>query len=231
MIPHIIDTIIFVKEGSIQKVYEVSLTVKVPMGMLEADLARPLVQVRDFETREIEYEIYTYGEENVVMPTSELKRTTQSESTLKKLAESKIRDTIRRFDPYADINLVSDNEVQLRVNKDVIARIIGKGGSTVTELEKILGMKIDIEVKTPALGEEINFKINEAGSAITILLDDEKAVGKMVDIYLKDEFIFSSQVGKKARIKIDKRSENGRRIINAILTGEKIRAFQSKENI
>src|ERR1044071_7630151 len=59
MIPHILDTIIFVKDGSIQKVYELSLTVKVPTGMTEADLARPLVEVRDFENGTIESEIYT----------------------------------------------------------------------------------------------------------------------------------------------------------------------------
>jgi ATPase len=50
MVPHILDTIIFVREGSIKKVYELTLTVKVPSGMTEADLARPLVEVRDFES-------------------------------------------------------------------------------------------------------------------------------------------------------------------------------------
>ena len=138
MIPHILDTIIFVKGGSIQKVYDVSLTVKVPTGMLEADLARPLVEVRDFETGGIEYEIYTYGEENVVVPTSELNKTAQSHSVLRKLAESKIKDIIRRFDPNAEINIISDSKVQVRVSKDIVPIIIGKGGSTVSELEKML---------------------------------------------------------------------------------------------
>ena len=72
MVPHILDTIIFVRDGSIKKVYELTLTVKVPSGMTEADLARPLVEVRDFESGAIEYEIYTYGDENVVVPVSNL---------------------------------------------------------------------------------------------------------------------------------------------------------------
>jgi ATPase len=228
MIPHILDTIIFVKEGSIHKVYDISLTVKVPTGMVEADLARPLVEIRDFETGAIEYEIYTYGEENVVVPTSELSKTSQAESNIKKLAESKIKDTIRRFDPSAEINIISDNKVQVRVSKDVVPRIIGKGGSTVAELEKILGIHIDIEVKTPALGEEIHFEISEAGSAITILLDED-IIGKIVDLYIEDQFILSSQVGKKARIKVDKRSEHGRKIINSMLAGNTIKVFLRKE--
>ena len=228
MIPHILDTIIFIKNGKIEKIYEVLLTVKVPTGMSEADLARPLVEVRDFETQVIEYEIYTYGEENVVVPISELKPVTQSDNIIKKLAESKIRDTIRRFDPDADINIISNNRVQVKVGKDVIARIIGKGGSTISELERMLGIKIDVEVKTPTLGKELDFEVTEAGSTVNILVD-EGAIGKKVDVYIEDEFILNSQVGKKASIKTDKRSDNGKKIINALLAGNKIRVFQSRD--
>jgi ATPase len=228
MIPHILDTIIFIKNGKIEKIYEVLLTVKVPTGMSEADLARPLVEVRDFETQVIEYEIYTYGEENVVVPISELKSVTQSDNIIKKLAESKIRDTIRRFDPDADINIISDNRVQVKVGKDVIARIIGKGGATISELERMLGIKIDVEVKTPTLGKELDFEVTEAGSTVNILVD-EAAIGKKVDVYIEDEFILNSQVGKKASIKTDKRSDNGKKIINALLAGNKIRVFQSRD--
>jgi ATPase len=228
MIPHILDTIIFIKDGKIEKVYEVVLTVKVPTGMSEADLARPLVEVRDFETQVIEYEIYTYGEENVVVPISELKPVNQSDNIIKKLAESKIKDSIRRFDPDADINIISDNRVQVKVGKDVIARIIGKGGSTISELERMLGIKIDVEVKTPTLGKELDFEVTEAGSTVNILVD-ESAIGKKVDVYIEDEFILNSQVGKKASIKTDKRSDNGKKIINALLAGNKIRVFQSRD--
>lgn len=228
MIPHILDTIIFIKNGKIEKVYEVLLTVKVPTGMSEADLARPLVEVRDFETQVIEYEIYTYGEENVVVPISELKPVNQSDNVIKKLAESKIRDTIRRFDPDADINIISDNRVQVKVGKDVIARIIGKGGSTISELERMLGIKIDVEVKTPTLGKELDFEVSEAGSTVNILVD-RSAIGKKVDVYIEDEFILNSQVGKKASIKTDKRSDNGKKIINALLAGNKISLFQSRD--
>ena len=51
MIPQIVDTIIFMSGGMVKKVYEIKLTVKVPHGITEADLARPLVEVRDFESR------------------------------------------------------------------------------------------------------------------------------------------------------------------------------------
>ena len=73
-----------------------TLTVKVPSGMTEADLARPLVEVRDFESGAIEYEIYTYGDENVVVPVSNLGKggSGQTESGIRKLAQSKIMEGI-----------------------------------------------------------------------------------------------------------------------------------------
>jgi ATPase len=228
MIPHILDTIIFIKGGAIQKVYDITLTVRVPSGMTESDLARPLVEVRDFETSQVEYEIYTYGEENVIVPISDISKSKQEDNAMKKLAESKIKDVIRRFDPAAQIEMISDNRVQVRVANDVIPRIIGRGGSTVAELEKMLGIKIDVDVKRPALGEEIEFDITEAGSSVMITVDKE-AIGKMVDIYKEDEFILSSQIGKKARIKLDKRSESGRKIVNSVLAGDKLRVFLSKQ--
>src|SRR5918912_317588 len=99
---------------------------------------------------------------------------------MKKLAESKIKDVIRRFDPAAQIEMISDNRVQVRVSNDVIPRIIGRGGSTVAELEKMLGIKIDVDVKQPALGKEIDFDISEGGSSLMITVQKE-AIGKMMD--------------------------------------------------
>ncbi len=226
MIPHILDTIIFVKDGRISKVYELNLTVRVPTGMTEDDLARPLVEVRDFESGQVEYEIYTFGEENVVVPVSKVKGG-EERSGIKKLAESKIMDVVRRFDPKAEINIISDNRVQVRVSKEAAPKIIGKGGSTISELEDLLGISIDVEAKIPTLGQEIPFEVSEAGSSVTLLVDED-VIGKAVDVYIEEEYIMSSQVGKKARVKVDKRSDAGRRIVNAILAGQELHLFLSK---
>ncbi|MEM1570445.1 MAG: ATPase, T2SS/T4P/T4SS family [Candidatus Bathyarchaeia archaeon] len=68
MIPSIIDTVIFMKDGEVTKVYSVENVVKVPHGLKEADLARPVVVVRDFLTEEPEYEMYVFGEKTFVVP-------------------------------------------------------------------------------------------------------------------------------------------------------------------
>ena len=49
MIPNVLDTVVFVKDGAIQKVYDLELKVKVPTGMTESDLARPVIELRNFE--------------------------------------------------------------------------------------------------------------------------------------------------------------------------------------
>lgn len=68
IIPQVIDTIVFIQKGRIAKVFNLVFTVKTPFGMREQDLARPVIQVRDYETRDTEYEIYKWGEETVVFP-------------------------------------------------------------------------------------------------------------------------------------------------------------------
>jgi ATPase len=223
MIPQILDTIIFMDAGMVKKVYEISLTVKVPYKMTEADLARPVVEVKDFSTGVLEYEIYTYGEENVIVPVDLDSDTNQN--NIYKLAESKIKDVIRRFDPNPEISILSGNKVRIKVQKDTIPRIIGKGGSTISELENMLGVRIDVEMKTPTLGKEVYFQINESGNGVIIQLDEE-TIGNKVNLYIDDEFICANQVGKKSRIKIDKRSDSGRKILNAIIAGQKIKIFQ-----
>ena len=223
MIPQILDTIIFMDAGMVKKVYEISLTVKVPYKMTEADLARPVVEVKDFSTGVLEYEIYTFGEENVIVPVDLDGDTNQN--NIYKLAESKIKDVIRRFDPNPEISILSGNKVRIKVQKDTIPRIIGKGGSTISELENMLGVRIDVEMKTPTLGKEVYFQINESGNGVIIQLDEE-TIGNKVNLYIDDEFICANQVGKKSRIKIDKRSDSGRKILNAIIAGQKIKIFQ-----
>jgi ATPase len=220
MIPHILDTIIFVKEGEIKKVYELDLTVRVPTGMTEQDLARPVIDVKDFETGKLEYEIYTFGEENVVVPVS---KAVESDG-VKKLAEGRILELVRKFDRNAEVEIVGKGKALVKVDKSTIALLIGKGGATIKELERMLGIRIDVEPKLKSLGTDVEFKVGEAGNSVNLMLGDE-TIGKPVDVYVDDEYLFSAMVGKKARIKVSKRSDAGKKLIGAMITGGQIRVL------
>jgi ATPase len=229
MIPHIIDTVIFIHEGKIGKIYELNLTVKVPAGMTEQDLARPVVEIKDFFNKETEYEIYSYGEENVIIPLENITNKIENNNKINKLAESKIKEVIKRFDPHAEIHIISNDRVRILVNKEVIPKIIGRGGSTISEIEKILGIKIDVEAKILTIGDEIQFDVTESGAHILFTVDDN-LIGKKINLFLEDELLLSNLIGKKARLKVDKKSEAGRKILNAILSNnlEEIKLFEIK---
>lgn len=222
MIPHIIDTVIFLKDGEVKKVYELNLVVKVPTGMTSADLTRPVIEVRDFETEKLEYEIYTYGEENVIVPVEEVR---EYMSAVQKLAKERILERIKVFDPQAEVKIISPNKAIVRVEKSVIPRLLGRKGETITRIEKELGISIDVEPKVPALGEEIEYEVSESGKAVELLVDS-KLRGETLSIYIDGEYFFSATVGKGGKIRVSRRSEQGRKLLAALSSGKDIRLFR-----
>jgi ATPase len=218
VLPHVVDTIIFIKEGEIKKVYELSLKVKVPTGMTQEDLARPVVEVRDFETGKLEYEIYTYGEENVVVPIEK-----EKVDVVKKLAEERVLIEIRRYDPKASVEIVG-NKAVVKVDNRVIGRLIGKDGENISRLEKKLGLRIEVLPKYYTLGNEVQFQISESGNSIDFVFDKSLA-GEVVSFYIDGEFLFSAMVGKKGTIKISKESDIGKELLKAIYEKKEIKAF------
>jgi len=212
MIPHVINTVIYIEAGKVKKVYELSLTVKVPSGMQEEDLTRPVVEIRDFETKKLKYEIYTYGEENVIVPV----RGKQKEgSPAKRLAAQSIKKAINRYDPDADVELVSDTRATVRVNTDIIPRLIGTKGKNIAELEKKLGIKLSVEPKGGTFKKELHWEFEEHGNTIYLGVAQE-LTGRRVDIYHGEDFLFSAFVGKRGRIKVRKNSDIGRAVLRAI---------------
>ncbi len=143
MIPSVLDTIIFIKYGKIEKVYELHLTVKVPTGMVEKDLARPLVEIRDFETGRLEYEIYTFGEETVVIPIEER----EGGSPIERLAQERIWQLVKSYDKGAQIQVIGKDTAVVRVHRKVIPKLIGKDGKNISQIEDKLGIHIEVEPK------------------------------------------------------------------------------------
>ncbi len=70
MLPSIIDTIIFIKGGNISTVLTVKMTVKVPTGFRDRDLARPVVDVKEYMSNRLMFEIYSFGQDIVINPVS-----------------------------------------------------------------------------------------------------------------------------------------------------------------
>lgn len=221
MIPHIIDTVVFVRNGMVEKVYSVSIEVKVPSGMTESDLARPVVNVHDFSTGKLEYEIYSYGDETIVIPVVASKH-----KGLFGLAEKQLHRVFEKFDRNAVVDVVSDNKCTVFVSKDAIPELIGKRGERVGALEKKLGMKIDVQERSPdKVGkiqkEVVRFRLERTKKDLVFQLGKEFA-DRSVDIYVKDDFLMSVRASKKALVKISASNAMGKIISNALDKGDKL---------
>ena len=222
IIPNVLDTVVFVKDGGIEKVYELELKVKVPSGMIEADLARPVIEVRDFTTKTLEHEIYTFGQENVIVPVLE-----GSTRGIGGLAEEKIRSMFERYDPNVAVEILSDNHVVVRVAKDRIPSVIGRRGSNINDLEGKLGISIDVEARdgdADVNGIEVPASFSESKNAL-LLNVGSKYASMPAAIFVDDTFLTSRRVGRKGQIKLPKKSEAAHKFIEMVSAEGDIRVI------
>ncbi len=243
MIPSIVDTTIFIKDGQVSAIYDVLLTVKVPTGMIEADLSRPVIEIRDFENGELMHEIYTYGEQTIVMDVG----VTKFEKTpIQKIAEREISDEIKRRLPEAavEVDMKSDKRATVWIDEKNVPKLIGKKGKTIDEVEKKIGISIGVEslkdreldkktiapesLKSRELDKKTSINVELAGNYVVLNFNKE-AVGTPFDILVDDNYLFTATVGKKGNIKIKKDIELADIILNALKKDIPIQAKVRRE--
>ncbi|MDI3502137.1 MAG: ATPase [Archaeoglobi archaeon] len=224
MIPQIVDTVIFIEKGQIKKVYDVNFTVKVPHGMFEADLARPVIEIIDFETGEVEYEIYTYGEQVVVMPI----RGERAQKGALKIASREVKREIEKYARRGvEVEVVSPNKAVVYLHEKDIPRVLGKGGKTIEKIERSLGMSIDVVERDEREDRErisreevIRPEIEETSKSIILHLGD--LVGETVEVYCGDDYLFTATVGRSGDIRIKKGSAIANIIMRMLESGNEI---------
>jgi len=233
MIPSIVDTTIYIDEGRVAAIYDVKLMVKVPSGMLEADLSRPVIEIRDFETGDLVHEIYTYGEQTIVMDVGQTK---MEKTPIQKMAEREIiKEVKKRVPGRVEVEMKSDRRASVWVDEDSIPKLIGRKGKNIDELENKVGISIGVEplaaktAKTntstkppqkrghiPELlsSEYVPVKVEMSGNYV-VLNFGKDVVGTPFDILVDDDYLFTATVGKKGTIKIKKDIELAEIILNA----------------
>jgi ATPase len=220
MIPQVVDTVVFIEKGEVSKVLDVEFTVKVPAGMMEADLARPVIVVKDFDTGAVEYEMYTYGDQIVVMPV-----TKAAKKPIWKLASREIeKELAHHVRGPVDVEMVTDTSAVIRVPQDEAARVIGKAGKNIEQIEKALGMHID--VRTRDTDSAVSPKIEETARHIIIWLSDR--VGEPVEVLVGGTPVFTATVGRRGDIRIAKSSEMAKHMIKRLKQGEKIEVQRAR---
>jgi len=148
MIPQVVDTVVYIEAGEVETVYDVQTDVKVPHGLTEEDLARPVIVVSDFETGEPAYEIYTFNRQVVTVPLADDEGgpgAGQTEQGVERIAKQEIEREIRSIARgHVEVQLKGSNDAIVYVEDDDISTVIGKGGGRITEVENRLGISIDV---------------------------------------------------------------------------------------
>jgi ATPase len=205
MIPQIIDTVIQIEGGQIKEIYTLQFKVKTPSGMTEADLARPVIEVYAADTGELRYEIYTFGEQVVVMEVG-----ASRQSPTSRMAQRAIEREVRAIVPDADVSIeVRNNRVTIRAPPEDVPYLIGKGGKVVSKLESRLGMKVDI-IKNETAGPEVEIPVYAKEQKKYILLSvDKRFGGQNLAFTSEGKELFSATTNKKGVVKVEKKSDIG----------------------
>ncbi|RLG27102.1 ATPase [Methanosarcinales archaeon] len=218
VIPQVVDTVIYLEAGEVVKVYELRFTVKVPSGMFEEDLARPTILVEDFETSVQEYEIYTYGEQVIVMPVGPEEAFVDEEMVESLRAEVKkyVRGSfeVKMSSPKRGVILCRDSDVPL---------LIGRKGRNIENMERRLGMRLDVRPTERELSredEDANIEFETTKKHLVLHIPD--FAGEMVEILIDDLPVLTAAVGRRGDIRLPKKGQQATALYRAMKEDRKI---------
>ena len=224
MIPQVVDTVIYIEDGRIDTVYDVTIEVKVPQGLMEEDLARPVITVKNFETGKPEYEIYLFSRQVVTVPVHEQE---EVESGVDRLARQEVEREIHSIARgRVDVEFKGGNKAVVYVDEADISSVIGKGGGRIDDIENRLGLDIDVrthaerpEPQSPPPGGGTT----PSGEAVTpditgqhIIIPADGHAGETVEVQADGEYLFTATVGRGGEIQVSRGSAIAAELEDAI---------------
>jgi ATPase len=224
--------VVYIEEGNVETVYDVTTEVKVPEGLMEEDLARPVIQVRDFETGVPDYEIYTFNRQVVTVPLNGDED--GGESGVDKLAKQEVEREIQAATRGpVEVDIRGPNDAVVYVSDDDISHVIGKGGGRIADIENRLGIDIDVRTLDERPSEVAGGRSGGDGGAggtepsgqivtpevtsrhIILPLDGDRS-GETVEVQADGEYLFTATVGRGGDIKVSRGSAIAEELERAI---------------
>ncbi|MEM4653551.1 MAG: ATPase, T2SS/T4P/T4SS family, partial [Candidatus Nezhaarchaeales archaeon] len=138
MIPSIVDTVLFISEGNVKKVYSIETTIKIPHGLKEEDLARPVVVVKDFLTDEPEYELYVFGERTFVVP---IKKGLKAPSSVVAKA---LEHALSKVTPDFELEMPEEGVAFIYVPRHYLPLVMKKCRKKLDRISKRFDMHIEV---------------------------------------------------------------------------------------
>ncbi|MWG36698.1 PINc/VapC family ATPase [Halomarina oriensis] len=253
MIPQVVDTVAYIEAGDVETIYDVSTEVKVPHGLMEEDLARPVIVVSDHETQRPEYEIYTFNRQVVTVPLDEADG--ESDTGVDRLARNEIEREVRSVARgHVQVELQSQNRAVVYVEEDDISYVIGKGGGRIDQIEDSLG--IDIDVRTlderpdhhrghagadgtggsggSGNGSRVSEGPGHAGEVVTpeitsrhIIVPVDGRAGETVEVRADGDYLFTATVSRGGEIQVSRGSAIAEEMEQAIDRSQQITVVPS----
>jgi ATPase len=235
VLTQVVNTIFFLSDGEVSKVYELQFGIQSPSGMMGESHQRPVISVRNQETGGIEFELFRHEGETIVMPVRQGEEPRQAmvsrgeERPSRKLLEKEIQREIGRYTAgYVDVHLISDNKAVVYIDDKDVPAAIGKGGKNVSGIVNKLSVGIDIrprsELEKPAPEEEVQleggFRIRTDRKQLSIIATEHR--GKIVDLFAGKEYLFTATVGEDGEIRLAR---------NSTIAQEMMRRLNNKESI
>ena len=197
IIPQVIDTVIFIDKGQVSEVLTLELTAKVPDGMLSEELARPVIVVSSFLQKKPLYEIYTFGEQVVVMPIATDENGNPKIPTKTQVVSQYAREGIQRKLQQllpCDFHIaIKGSELELYIPEYYKWKIIGKGWTAITNLEKDIGLRIHVKTfnELPLLDVKVDIAGGDRkGDPLVISLPEELR-NKTVPLLVDDGLVYA----------------------------------------
>jgi len=246
LIPQVVDTVIYIEDGQVHTVYDVTTEVKVPEGLMEEDLARPVILIRDFETGQPAYEIYTFNRQVVTVPLGENANGDSGpgkDSGVDRIAKQEIEREIRSIaHGHVEVDLKSPDTAVVWVEENDISQVIGKGGGRITDVENRLGIDIDVRTlsEKPASaggnsgGGGGGAATGQPGEIVTPEITSRHVVvpmdghsGDTVEVQADGEYLFTATVSRGGEIQISRGSAIAEEMEQAIDRGKTITVVPS----
>ena len=214
LIPQIIDTVIFIDRGMVSSVLVTRYSVKVPSGMNQEDLARPVIEVMDFFTEKTLYEIYSFGEQIVVVPVM------SQNPAVTRIAEQKIREEIAKYaGDRVDVRMTGNSRAVVMIPEESIPRVIGRRGSNISEIERNLGVRIEIEPLVNKINTRNRAEIEIKNKIIYIYTGSPN---RNVKLYIDGILVLQARSSSKGIVRIRASSDTGSELFNAIKAGKNV---------
>jgi ATPase len=223
MIPQVVDTVVYIEAGEIDAVYDVHTEVKVPEGLTEEDLTRPVITVADFQTGQSEYEIYTFNNQVVTVPLGGEDGPGSRDTGVSRIARQEIEREIRQVaHGHVDVELAGQDRATVYVEESDISTVIGKGGGRITDIENRLGIDIDVRTHDERPDGGTGGTAGEGGGGggaapegqvvapevssrhVVVELDDHE--GETVEVQADGEYLFTATVGRGGDIRVNRGS-------------------------